>query len=158
MNIAQLIKRTVKEAAITVRGALLKMLVKDMGHGVRVYSWPDVYYPDRVSIGNDVTLNPGILIEARGGVRIGNNVRISPFVVLETSYLEFHHKEREHACAEIVIEDDVWIATRATILSGVTVGKGSVIAAGAVVTKNVPPGHVAKGVPARFEPIQLTNG
>jgi acetyltransferase-like isoleucine patch superfamily enzyme len=49
----------------------------------------------------------------------------------------------------VIIEDDVWIATRATILKGVTIGHGSVIAAGAVVTKSVPPKSIVAGVPAK---------
>ena len=50
---------------------------------------------------------------------------------------------------DIIVEDDVWIGFRSTILSGVTIGKGSVVAAGAVVTKNVPPFSVVGGVPAK---------
>ena len=50
----------------------------------------------------------------------------------------------------VVIEDDVWIASRVSILPGVTVGKGSVIAAGAVVTKDVPPSSLVGGIPARI--------
>ena len=51
--------------------------------------------------------------------------------------------------APITIEDDAWLATRAVVLKGVTVGRGAVVAAGAVVTKDVPPYTVAAGVPAR---------
>ena len=51
--------------------------------------------------------------------------------------------------AEVVIEDDVWIGSRATILAGVTVGRGAIVGAGAVVTRSVPPMAIVAGVPAR---------
>lgn len=51
---------------------------------------------------------------------------------------------------EVIIQDDVWVGTRAIILKGVTIGRGSIIAAGAVVTKSVPPYAIAAGVPARI--------
>ena len=57
----------------------------------------------------------------------------------------------------IVIEDDVWIATNSSILDGVTIGKGSVVAAGAVVNKDVPPYSVVGGVPAKILKSRLAN-
>ena len=89
-----------------------------------------------------------------GEIRIGNNVRIAPHVMM----IAANHVYRDPTvpiCQQgldpkhIVIEDDVWIAGRVNILAGVTVGKGSVIAAGAVVTKDVPPYSVMAGVPAK---------
>lgn len=89
-----------------------------------------------------------------GEIRIGNNVRIAPHVMM----IAANHVYRDPTvpiCQQgldpkpIVIEDDVWIAGRVSILAGVTVGKGSVIAAGAVVTKDVPPYSVMAGVPAK---------
>ncbi|MBB1429365.1 hypothetical protein H5160_02905 [Pseudoalteromonas sp. SG43-4] len=59
-------------------------------------------------------------------------------------------KERMHTAAKIVVEDDVWIGANAVILSGVTLGKGSVIAAGAVVNKDVKSGTLVAGNPAKF--------
>lgn len=58
--------------------------------------------------------------------------------------------------ANIIIEDDVWIASRAIILKGVHIGRGSVVAAGAVVTKDVAPYSVVGGVPARFIKYRFT--
>ncbi|MCX7020052.1 MAG: hypothetical protein NTY46_13900 [Candidatus Sumerlaeota bacterium] len=65
---------------------------------------------------------------------------------------DFHGVESRDAtpdAEEIVIDDDAWIAVKATILKGVTIGKGAVVAAGAVVTKSVPPYSLAGGIPAR---------
>jgi maltose O-acetyltransferase len=58
-------------------------------------------------------------------------------------------RDKMESPSPIIIEDDVWIATRATILKGVHIGKGAVVAAGAVVTRNVPAYSIVGGVPAR---------
>ncbi len=89
-----------------------------------------------------------------GQVRIGNGVRIAPHVMMIAANHVFsdpgrpiHRQGLDHG--PILIEDDVWIGGRVNVLAGVTVGQGSVIGAGAVVTKDVPPYSVAVGVPAR---------
>ena len=82
---------------------------------------------------------------------IGENVRIAPYSIILDS--DFHSVSDHFAEVEgepIIIEDNVWITTRATILKGVTIGKGSVIAAGAVVNKDVPPYSIVGGVPAKL--------
>ena len=89
-----------------------------------------------------------------GEIRIGNDVRIAPHVMIITANHKFDDVTRPIAKQgverkSIVIEDDVWIAGRANIMAGVTVGRGSVVAAGAVVTHDVPPYSVVAGVPAR---------
>lgn len=84
-----------------------------------------------------------------GLVIIGNNVLIGPNVTIVT---ELHNKDLETRrnvySSPVVIEDDCWIAVNTLILPGVTIGKGSVIAAGSVVTRDIPPGSVAMGTPA----------
>ena len=66
---------------------------------------------------------------------------------------DFHaigdHTQPGRACP-VVIEDDVWLAARVVVLKGVTIGRGAVVAAGAVVTKDVPPYTLVGGVPAKF--------
>ena len=93
--------------------------------------------------------NAGIQIRCSQRITIGNNAAIAKDVVImdsdahEIDYSGYVMKK------PIFIEDDVWIGTRAMILKGVTVGKGSIVAAGAVVTKSVPPFSLVAGVPAR---------
>jgi len=90
---------------------------------------------------------------AGGPIKIGNNVRMANFIILETTG---HNIGDTNAPIRgqgiyrtpVVIEDDVWIGDRATII-GVTIGKGSVVAAGAVVTKDVEPNMIVGGVPAK---------
>jgi len=86
-------------------------------------------------------------------ITIGNNCQIGPRVSFETVNHELvycEQKERKDIVLPITIKDEVWIGYGAIILPGVTVGKGSVIASGTVVTKDVPPMVVIGGIPAKF--------
>lgn len=97
----------------------------------------------------------GINCSLKGPVRIGSDVMMGPEVVIFTTDHQFASTDRpmrEQGMAQaraVTIEDDVWIGQRALILPGVTIGTGSVVAAGAVVTKDVPPYTVVGGNPAR---------
>ena len=103
----------------------------------------------RLVVGKNSRLN-GVHIDVRDLVSIGENVRIAPYtIILDSDFHDVRDHFAEGTSKPICIEDDVWIATRATILKGARIGKGAVIAAGAVVTKDVPPYCVAAGVPAR---------
>ncbi len=102
-----------------------------------------------LSIGAHSRINRGCLLDARGPLRIGENVSVSAEVAIITTQ---HRPEAPDFAVEsrpVVIEDHVWIGMRAMILPGVTVGRGSVVAAGAVVTKDVPALSVVAGVPAK---------
>jgi acetyltransferase-like isoleucine patch superfamily enzyme len=105
--------------------------------------------PGRIAIGDHTIINRRCTLDGRGGLNIGNNVSVSPEVMLITSN---HLKDDPDFGVEdraITIEDYAWIGSRATILPGVTIGSGAVVAAGAVVTKDVPPYTVVGGVPAK---------
>jgi acetyltransferase-like isoleucine patch superfamily enzyme len=102
-----------------------------------------------IHIGDNVVINRRVYLDGRIGVRIRNNVSISPEVYI----VSLEHDPNDPAFAtrgaEVVIEDDVWVGARAMIMSGVRIGRGAVVAAGAVVTKNVEPYQIVAGVPAR---------
>jgi len=102
-----------------------------------------------VKIGNGSYLNRNTVLVAEELIEIGRDCRISWDVVIMDSDLHALPGEK-FITAPVIIEDDVWIGCRAIILKGVRVGKGSVIAAGAVVTKDVPPHTIVGGVPARI--------
>jgi maltose O-acetyltransferase len=102
-----------------------------------------------VSIGANSRINRDCMIDVRGGVTIGDNVSISPQVAISTAAHSAVDPGFRVEIRPVAIEDNVWIGMRATILGGVTLGRGSVVAAGAVVTKDVPPLTIVAGVPAK---------
>src|SRR5437763_4974041 len=103
----------------------------------------------KVSIGRGTVINQGCLLYTTGGLVIGEHVSISSGVWLVTGTHDMNDPQFVDIYKPIVIGDYVWIGVRATILGGVTVGKGAVVMAGAVVTQDVPCYAVVGGVPAR---------
>ncbi|MBU2900551.1 acyltransferase [Maribacter dokdonensis] len=103
----------------------------------------------KIVIGENSVINRKCYLDGRGGVIIGNNVSISPEVNLITATHDAQSKNFEYAIKLIRIEDYVWIGTRATILPGVSLGKGCVVATGSVVSKDVAPFTIVGGVPAK---------
>jgi len=100
-------------------------------------------------IGAGTLINRDCALDTRGGLRIGRHVSISPEVAILTAD---HDRDRPGfplRTRPVVIGDHVWIGMRATILPGITIGRGAVVAAGAVVTRDVAPLSVVAGVPAR---------
>ena len=113
-----------------------------------------ILYPQNVTIGERVSLNRNTMITAKAPISIGNHVLIGPNVVINSGNHGHADKNttmdcQPHTLSPIWIEDDVWIGANCVILSGVTLGKGSIVAAGAVVTKNVEPYTIVGGVPAK---------
>lgn len=104
----------------------------------------------RLIIKENTSIGRASYLDCRGTIEIGENVSISPNVRLITAEHEINSKEFKYISKKIIIEDYVWIGTGALILPGVKLGKGSVIAAGSVVTKDVEEFSVVGGVPAKF--------
>lgn len=102
-----------------------------------------------VTIGPNTTIDRGVRLDGRGGVTIGANVNIAPDVYLLTADHDPQSPDFEGRTAPVTIEDHAWIATRAMILPGVTVGRGAVVGAGAIVTRDVPPYAIVAGSPAK---------
>lgn len=106
-----------------------------------------------IEIGDNVHVGESSMITAYQKVKIGNNVMIGPHnIIVDLSHgkdrLDIPMRIQPPTAKTIVIEDDVWISSNCVILPGVTIGKGSVIGAGAVVTKDIPAYAIAGGVPA----------
>ena len=108
-----------------------------------------------LTMGNNLNIGPNNYIGCSGKITIGNNVMLAPRVSIYAENHVFDHPEiliRDQGVEkkEVIIEDDCWIAANSILLAGVTIGKGSVVAAGSVVTENVPPYSVVAGVPAKW--------
>ena len=100
-------------------------------------------------IGRNVSINQGASIHAERSVRIGDRVRIGDGAVLYDTNFHGALPGESATTAPIVIEADAWIGNGAVVLPGVRIGRGSVVAARAVVTKSVPEGTLVGGVPAK---------
>ena len=107
-----------------------------------------VFHTDRISIGTECVINRGVWIVPGEGVILGDRVVLSPEVMILCADLDRSSSDM-HSYGRIVIESDVWVGTRSIILKNVTIGKGSIIGAGSVVTRDVPAGMMAAGNPAR---------
>lgn len=113
---------------------------------------------ETIEVGDNVYIGPRANFGGINGIKIGNNVMFGPDVSIlggdhNTTQVgllmyEVHWKQPENDLL-VIIEDDVWVGSKAIITKGVTIHTGSIIAAGAIVTKNVPPYSVVAGVPAK---------
>ena len=109
--------------------------------------------PSAVSIGKDCQINEYVFIQ---GAIIGDNVMIAPYVALIANKKEVNTTDILMSTVEkekglkVIIEDDVWIGRNAIVMPGVKIGRGSIIGAGSVVTKNVESMSVMGGVPAKL--------
>ncbi|EKF9347940.1 acyltransferase, partial [Escherichia coli] len=104
---------------------------------------------DGISIDEKTTINKNVYIDGRGGVTIGSNVSISPYVRIITASHDVNCPNFSLILKPVIIKDYVWICTSSIILPGVTLGYGAIVAAGAVVTKNIPDYAIVAGNPAK---------
>lgn len=105
---------------------------------------------NQIQIGNNCVINPDCLLDGRAGkIIIHDNVDIARGTWIFTIEHDPHSDYHSTKYADVIVEDSVWIASRVTVMPGVRIGKGSVIASGSVVTKDIPPMSIAAGVPAK---------
>jgi acetyltransferase-like isoleucine patch superfamily enzyme len=141
-----------------IRQAYYKLVLGSLGDNFVCYIRCRIQSPNAVSIGQRCQMNVGTIIAANnckgGGVIIGDDVLIGPGVLLHSGNHIYRDSnininKQGHIFQEILIDDDVWIGAKSIVLSGVTIGKGCVIAAGSVVTKDTEPYGLYAGIPAR---------
>ncbi|HQH50816.1 MAG TPA: acyltransferase [Candidatus Hydrogenedentes bacterium] len=120
-----------------------------MGRGSVIHMGLFVEKPRWISIGEHTLINPNCILDGRSRLTIGNNVDIAMQVAIFTLAHDIRSADYEVKGAPVVIEDRVTVFSRATILPGVRIGEGAVVAAGTVVTRDVDPYTVVAGNPAR---------
>jgi acetyltransferase-like isoleucine patch superfamily enzyme len=128
----------------------INFLGADIGVGSNIFmgAWFDSR--NNFKMGKNSIINQKCRLDNRGGLTIGNNVSISAEVCILTADHDLQSPLFLGRCCPVIIEDYVFIGTRAMVLPGVTLGKGCAVAAGAVVTKDVEPFTIVGGVPARY--------
>ena len=136
-----------------MRYLLLKPFIKRMGR-CRIAEGVTLWYPYRITIGNNVSLNEYVYLSGYGGIIIEDGVRIgvrSTFITSDHNFdrVDVHIKDQGLSTGRIHIKRNVWIGCNVTILKGVSIGEGAVLAAGAVVKDDIPDYAVAGGVPAK---------
>lgn len=129
---------------IVYRGAGVKI-----GQGSTLHMWANFFQPQNIIIGNGTIVGDHAFLDGRASLKIGNHVDIASGVMIYNSEHDLDSPDFKAREEPVEIEDYVFIGPRVIILPGVKVGKGAVIAAGAVVTRDVDPFSIVGGVPAK---------
>lgn len=135
--------------ARTLRHQIYRMMGMRLADGACVHRGLEVRSPANIEIGEGSIIGFDCILDGREHITIGRHVNLSSGAALWT--LQHDHRDPEFGAVggPIVVGDRAWISFRATVLPGITVGEGAVVAAGAVVTRNVPDYAIVAGVPAR---------
>lgn len=133
-----------------IKDQIEAIIGKPVGEGFSLFLPFYTDFGKNLHIGKNVFINSACQFQDQGGIMIGDNCHIGPKTVIATINHGLKAKDRLILYLDpVVLEENVWTGANVVILPGVTVGKNSVIAAGAVVREDVPPNTVVAGVPAK---------
>lgn len=132
-----------------IRISFLRFLRMQIGKYTAICRGVDIRTPYRISIGSYTTINKHVVLDGRGGIVIGNCVDIAQDVNIWSLQHDYNSPAYATKGGKVIIEDYVWLASRVTVLPGVTIGRGAVVGACSVVTKDIPPMCIAVGNPAK---------
>lgn len=133
----------------SIRKIFIILYGAKIGKGVFLARGVDVREPRGLTIGNYTSVNKHTILDGRGKLTIGNNVDIAQDTMIWTAQHDYNDDYHKYIRTPVTICDYVWLGSRAMVLPGVNIGRGAVIAAGAVVTKDVDDLNVVGGVPAK---------
>lgn len=133
-----------------VRRFFYRLAGVQIGKGSTIHMGARFFDPSKIKIGEDSIIGEGVLLDGRAKLTIGNHVDIASDVMIYNSEHNVQSENFNSTDEPVAIDDFVFIGPRAIILPGVTIGQGGVVAAGAVVTKNVDPFTIVGGVPAKI--------
>ena len=136
-----------------IRHALLRAMGARIGYrDTHLHGGTYLSRPGNFTVGDHCFINRGCYLDLEGRIVVGDHVTIGHGATMITTAHAVGsagHRSGAMSTASIALEDGCWVGANATILPGVTVGRGAVVAAGAVVTTTVPPNTIVGGVPAR---------
>lgn len=133
-----------------IRVVIFRGLVQSCGEGIGLLRGIEVRHGKNISVGNRAVINKRVLLDGRGGALvIGEDVDIAQDTSIFTLQHDVNSDSHAAVGGDVIIEDHVWIASRATILPGIRIGRGAVVAACSVVTKDIPALAIVGGVPAK---------
>lgn len=116
-------------------------------------------FGNRVTFGKNVFINHSAILSSSGGIEFGDNVMVAPSLKIATINHDMYDRHVTYTYGKVTVKENAWIGMGVTICPGVTIGKYAVVAAGAVVTKDVPDYAVVGGVPAKvikmLDPTQM---
>lgn len=121
-----------------------------IGKGSTIHTGAKFYSPKNIKIGKDSIIGEGVVLDGRGMLTIGDHVDIASEVMIYNCKHDINDLDFKAVCSPVEIGDYVFIGPRAIILPGVKIGRGAVVAAGAVVTKDVLEFAIVGGVPAQI--------
>lgn len=138
-----------------LKSAFLRAVGARIGSGNTYYPSVWINSGRRLTVGDHVDFATGCIVTTDGGVTIGDRVLIGYGAKIISRNHAVPDDQRPiygagHVSKPVSIENDVWIGTQAVVLPGVSIGEGAIIAAGAIVTKSVPPFAIVAGIPARI--------
>lgn len=150
-----LFRNTNGKLGLLLRYIFVKNTAKSVGNNVSIQPGVFVFNLQNMELGSNVSIHPMCYIDAAGGIKIGSNVSIAHATTLiSTNHtwdnIDLPIKYNPETFAQIIIEDDVWIGCGVRILAGVTIRRRSAVAAGAVVNKSFDNNALIGGVPAKF--------
>lgn len=133
-----------------IRRAFYRVVGIKIGRGSSIHMGTRFYYPGNIEVGEDTVIGEGAVLDGRDRLVIGNHVALATNVMIFNSQHEINDEFFSPSTAPVIIEDYVFIGPRAIIQPGVKIGRGAIIAAGAVVVEDVPHYAVVGGVPAKI--------
>lgn len=131
------------------RRAIYKLNGLKIGRGSKIHVFCRFFNPAGVEIGEGSVIGEFCFLDGRGKLKVGNHTDIASHVLIYNSKHDINDEGFTAVESDVEIGDYVFIGPRAIILPGVKIGRGAVVAAGAIVTKNVEPSSVVAGVPAK---------
>lgn len=134
----------------TFRRACYRLFGVRIGEGSTVHMWCSFFEPKNIIIGKDTIVGDHAFLDGRDKIIIGNHVDIASSVMIYNSQHDIDSEDFQAVTKPVVIRDYAFVGPRSIILPGITIGKGAVVAAGAVVAKDIAEFAVVGGIPAEL--------